>query len=149
MHPTLLMVLALCAGMLIPVQAGVNAALTRHLATAPLWGAWVNFAVGTCALTVLLVVMRQPIPEASRIAAVPVWAWTGGLMGMVLVGSSIIVGPVLGATVMITCIIAGQLLSSLLLDQIGFLDYPHHAISWPRLFGIGLLAAGAYLVQRY
>lgn len=147
MLPTwLLLGLVLLAGMLVAAQAGVNAQLARHLGD-PVMAAFVSFAVGTLALGLVLLARRPGLPGADALAAVPPWAWMGGLLGALFVTVAILAAPRLGAVALVAFGIAGQFLASLLLDRFGLLGFPERALSWTRLAGVGLLVAGAALVR--
>ena len=55
----------------------------------------------------------------------------------------------LGATVLIACIIAGQLICSLPLDQFGLIGFAQHPLNAGRIAGVILLFAGVVLIQKY
>src|SRR5512143_1503202 len=73
-----LVLLALCAGAGLSVQAGVNTAMREHVGSQE-WAALVNFGVGLAALLVWLFMMRRPWPALSSVGQAPWWSWTGGL----------------------------------------------------------------------
>ena len=142
----LLLGLVLAAGMLVAAQAGVNARLARHLGD-PFMAAFVSFAVGTLALALALLLRRPALPAAGALAAVPAWAWVGGLLGAFFVTVAVLAAPRVGAVTLVALVVAGQFLASLLLDHFGLLGFPERAVSWGRLAGVGLLVAGAALVR--
>lgn len=142
--PYLLM--ALTAGLLIPVQAGINALLGRMAGGAEA-AAFISFLVGTLALAVYLLILRIPLPLTQTAATAPWWYWTGGLLGAFFVTASVLLVPRLGAGVMISVIIAGQIAASLLLDHFGMLGYPVRPLDLQRIVGAGLLAAGVFLIK--
>jgi transporter family-2 protein len=71
--------------------------------------------------------------------------WLGGLMGLTVVFSITFAQPRIGATATIGILIAGQLLMGAVIDRFGLFGVDQIALGWPRLLGIGLLAAGAAL----
>ena len=143
----LLLLLALAAGALLPVQAGINAQLRSALGS-PLAAALVSFLVGTAGLALITLVLRVPIPLQTAWAASAWWQWIGGLVGAVYVLSTIILAPKLGAATLIAAVVAGQMMASLVLDQYGLVGFPLHPVSAVRLLGAGLVIAGVVLVQR-
>lgn len=143
----LLLLLALAAGVLLPVQAGVNAQL-RSAVGSPLTAALVSFLVGTAGLAVAAVVLRASMGLRAAWAVSPWWYWIGGLIGAVYVVATIVLAPRLGAATMIAAIVAGQMIASLLLDQYGLLGFPTHPISGLRVLGTALVIGGVILVQR-
>jgi bacterial/archaeal transporter family-2 protein len=143
----LLLLLALGAGVLLPVQAGVNAQLRSGLGS-PLAAALVSFVVGTAGLATIAVVLRTPLPIRSAWAATPWWQWTGGLLGAVYVVAAIVLAPRLGAATLVAAVVAGQMMTSLVLDQYGLVGFPVHPISLLRLLGAALVIGGVILIQR-
>lgn len=143
-----LIALAVAGGFFLPVQAGINAGLRGHLQS-PVQAALVSFTVGTLGLAAYVLIERQPWPSLAELWRVPPLLWTGGLMGAFFVAMSVVLAPRLGAAVMIAYVIAGQLTASALLDHFGWLGYPVHELTWPRLLGLALLAAGAALVKLF
>src|SRR3954464_2534715 len=143
----LLLLLAIGAGVLLPVQAGINAQL-RSAVGSPLAAGLVSFLVGTAGLAAVLLLMRQGMALRPAWATTPWWYWVGGLIGAVYVVATIVLAPRLGAATMIAAIVAGQMIASLLLDQYGLLGFPIHPISGVRLLGAALVIGGVMLVQR-
>jgi transporter family-2 protein len=95
-----------------------------------------------------LLVSRTAIPAREALAAVPLWAWFGGLFGAFYVAISTIVAMEVGATSLLVLAMAGQLLMALVVDHFGWLGLPEHPITWVRLLGVTLLAAGVWLIIR-
>lgn len=138
--------LALVAGMLMPVQAGVNALLKNHLQSSEA-AAFVSFAVGTLVLGVYLVLRRIPLPLGPAAHQADWWMWLGGTLGAFFVAATIFLAFRLGAGTMMGLIVAGQLFAAIILDHFGLLGFPLHPVSWQRLAGAGLLVAGAVLIR--
>jgi transporter family-2 protein len=144
----IIMLTALVAGALMPVQAGVNARLRGALGD-PLVAALVSFAVGTTALFVYILATRAPWPAAAAVSQAPWWTWTGGLFGAFFVAVTVILAFKLGATGLMAWIIAGQLIASVLLDHTGAIGFAVREVSWQRIAGVLLLLCGAMLVNEY
>jgi transporter family-2 protein len=142
-----LVLLALGLGVLLPVQAGVNAQL-RSLLGEPIAAALVSFLVGTVALAAAALLGRAPLPLAAAWAASPWWHWVGGLIGAVYVAGAIVLAPRLGAATLIAAVVAGQMLASLVLDHYGWVGFPVHEITPLRLAGAALMVGGVALIQR-
>jgi transporter family-2 protein len=140
-------VLGLVAGLGITVQIGMNSQLRRVLHSANT-AALISFLVGTSALIALLLATRQPLPERATLAAVPWWAWFGGVMGAFYVASSTVVAAELGTASLLGLALAGQLATALVIDHFGWLGMPEHPITWMRAAGVVLLAAGVWLIAR-
>jgi transporter family-2 protein len=143
----LLLLLALAAGVLLPVQAGVNAQL-RSVVGSPLTAALVSFLVGTAGLGTAAVILRAPTALRAAWAVSPWWLWVGGLIGALYVVATIVLAPRLGAATLVAAVVAGQMIASLLLDQYGLLGFPTHPMNGLRVLGAALVIVGVILVQR-
>lgn len=139
--------LAVVAGILLPLQAGVNATLRSTLA-GPVWATFANFVVGATASAVAIAIARQPPPDADRLAGTPWWAWTGGLCGATLVFASLFAVGRLGYAGLGACLIAGQLLASVAFDHFGILGAAARELTPARALGVALLLGGMALVLR-
>ncbi len=143
----LFLLLALAAGVLLPVQAGLNAQLRSALGS-PIAAALVSFLVGTAGLATIALLLRTPLPLGRAWAATSPWQWSGGLIGAVYVLAAIVLAPRLGAATLIAAVVAGQMITSLVLDQYGLVGFPVHSMTLVRLLGAALVIAGVILIQR-
>ena len=110
------LLVALLAGAAVPFQAGANAALGRLLGH-PLWATLISLAVSVLMVLPALLLMRAPLPQLANLGQAPWWAWLGGVAGVAYITAALILTPRLGAAGFIVCVIAGQVLSSLIIDQ--------------------------------
>lgn len=141
----LFVVLAILTGVAIAVQTGVNTQLRSYLQS-PLQAVFVSFMAGTVVIATTLVVRREP-PPLHKWLSMPWWMWTGGLLGLFIVSTNILVAPRLGAALLISLAIAGQLCTALVLDHFGAFGFPVHPISLARAVGAALLVAGVLLIR--
>jgi bacterial/archaeal transporter family-2 protein len=136
---------ALCAigGLAGAVQAAVMGELGGRTGVAPA----LVFAVAVslvCSVALLLVWERSF--EGVRAAVdQPLWLWLGGVMSVFIVLSITIATPRIGVAATIGIVIAGNLVMAALIDQFGLLGQDEVALTWPRVLGLALLAAGAAL----
>lgn len=142
-----LVVVALAVGAGLSVQAGVNAAMARHL-DRPEWAAFVNFAVGLVGLAAWLAATRAALPTASALSRAPAWAWTGGLLGAAYVSAVVILAPRLGVAATLGLSIAGQMIGALLLDHYGLLGLATRPVNVQRVLGAALLVVAVVLIRR-
>ena len=138
-------VLGITAGFGISLQIGMNSQLRKVLGSA-YSAALVSFLVGTTALTAMVLATRTALPARGTFAAVPYWAWLGGLCGAFYVAISTIVAAELGAASLLVLALAGQLAMALVIDHFGWLGLPQNPITWVRVAGVCLVAAGAWLM---
>jgi transporter family-2 protein len=143
-----LLLVAICAGAALAVQSGVNSVLASHIGH-PLQATLVSFAVGGCAVFAITMMARLPWPALSEIRQAPVWAFAGGLLGVFYLTASVVLAPRLGASAMVGAVIAGQLLTSLLLDHFGVIGFPIHPLNAPRVLGVLLLIGGVLLIRNF
>jgi bacterial/archaeal transporter family-2 protein len=139
------LLMALMAGVVITVQTGINTRLRSHL-DSPLQAVFVSFIVGTVLVGIALVARRQA-PPLARLAHMPWWMWLGGICGLFVVSANILAAPRIGAALLVTLAIAGQLATALVLDHYGAFGFPVHHISFARLVGAALLLAGVLLIR--
>ncbi|MFW5733593.1 MAG: DMT family transporter [Oceanidesulfovibrio sp.] len=140
-------ILALAAGMCVPVQAGINARLGRHIG-GPTSAAFMSFLVGTMALAVFLILARNGLNVREAVAQTSWWHWTGGFLGAFFVSSTIYLAPRLGATTMLATIVFAQMLASLVVDHYGLLDFPVKTASLSRILGVAFVVLGVVLVRK-
>ena len=118
---TALIALVIGAGALLPLQALVNGRLGVKLGN-PFWGAALQNMLGAAAMLGVIALVRPATPSPAQFGATPLWAWAGGLMGMVyVIRAMVAAGQPLGATRAMAGVIVGQLVASMLLDQFGVL----------------------------
>jgi len=142
-----LVLLALCAGAGLSVQAGVNTAMRGYVGRTE-YAALVNFAVGLAALLIWLLVMRKPWPALSSAGRAPWWSWTGGLIGVFYVNVVVLLTQRLGVGMTLALAIAGQMSAALLLDHAGLLGLPIRQVTARHMLGAALLVAGVVLIRR-
>ncbi len=146
-----LVVLALIAGVAVPVQFAANARM-GGAAGGPVTAA-ISFFVGTAALLLavagILLAGYGESPMVPGATEVPWWAWAGGFLGAFYVTMSIILTPRLGASVTIGFIIGGQMIASIILDHFGLLNLPTSPATLPKLGGAVLVVVGAVIILGY
>jgi bacterial/archaeal transporter family-2 protein len=125
------------------IQAAVMGELGGRVGVAPA----LVFAVGVslaCSLAVLVVWERSFDGVRASIDQ-PLWLWLGGVMSVFIVLSITIAAPRIGVAATIGIVIAGNLVMAAVIDQFGLLGQDEVALTWPRVLGLALLAAGAAL----
>lgn len=142
-----LTIIAVLIGALMPIQAGLNAEMTRFLKH-PFLGALLSFFMGTLALSVVVLLNKAPLSELKRLPEANPVLFLGGILGALFVGSSIFLIPKMGATAMIGAFVTGQLLMSLIIDHYGLLGVPVNPVGVARVLGAILLFAGLYLILK-
>ena len=135
------------AGIAIAIQSGVNSQLRTSIQH-PLMAAFISFVMGTIALAVLLIFSKDSIPGLAQYSSVTWYKYTGGLLGAFVVTVTLISVTQIGAGNMFVLIVAGQLVTAVLMDHFGVLGMKPDPINLQKFFGICLLVAGAWMVNK-
>ncbi|MDR2226180.1 MAG: DMT family transporter [Providencia sp.] len=142
-----LALVALFAGVVVPIQAASNAVLARHLGH-PLWASAISLVISIIVLIPLLFVFKVPKPNFSaELFHQPLWIWFGGIAGMLYLTSALILVPKIGSTTFFVMVIAGQLMISALIEHFGWFGMPQNPIPLGKILGIGLVVTGVFCVQ--
>ena len=138
--------LAALVGAGLTVQVGMNATVRLAIGS-PMLAAIVNFVVGLAGLVIVALASGARWTPGSA-AAVPAWAWFGGLLGAAYVASTTVLGPRLGAATLLALTLAGQMAAALAVDHYGVIGFPQSPLTASRLLGAALLVAGVLLIMR-
>ncbi|HNB73268.1 MAG TPA: DMT family transporter [Acidobacteriota bacterium] len=141
--------LILCSGILVTVQAAINAQLRTYVVN-PFYSSLISFVVGTVALLVIALISNATGQTGNWRGATqaPSWLLIGGVLGAIYVTSAILAIPKIGAGSVATSLIVGQLLAALMLDHFGWIGLPRFELTGSRIFGAGLLILGLWFIQR-
>lgn len=137
---------ALMAGVLVPLQAGANAALGRALGH-PLWATMISLAVSAICVLPVMLALRVSGPSFASLAGQPKWIWIGGVVGVIYITAALLLAPKLGAASFMTAVIAGQILASLAIDHFGLVGFEARPLTVPRLIGAAVVVAGVLVMQ--
>lgn len=144
----ILLFVALAAGMMAPLQAGLNGKMGRAIGD-PFYAALISFAVGTLGLVLYCMATRVEFATIRQAADTHWTVWTAGLLGAFYVSAIIILTPRLGSALTFGLVVAGQLAMAVFLDHFGLLGVPVQPLSWQRMIGIALITSGVILIRRY
>ena len=137
--------LLLFAGVLITVQAAINARL-GHVLGNYMHAVLVSFVVGTIAALVYCLVEGGPVASWETVRNVPWWVWTGGLLGVVFVWTTIFAVPKVGVSVMFPLVVTGQMVAAIVVEHFGVLGSPREPVSLPRVGGVLLVVLGVVVL---
>ncbi|MEM6718001.1 MAG: DMT family transporter [Bacteroidota bacterium] len=143
-----LIILAVIAGAVLPLQAGLNVQLGKSVHQ-PIFAAFASFLIGTVGLLVYLFVLKFDFSTISQTKTVSPMVWLAGILGAFYVAVVIILAPKLGTALTFVLIVAGQMVVSLILDHFGMLGLPVKQINWQRMVGVALLVAGVLMIRRF
>ena len=144
-----LYVYAALAGCLNAIQAGTNAGLGKALDNRLLAGV-ITLALSCATLAVIAIVAgRLSPPPADKLAGVPWWAWTGGVLSAAFILSQLYAAERMGSAVFMTVTVTAAVLASLALDHWGLVGFKEHALTWGRGAGAALIVAGLVLIALF
>ncbi|QXH44072.1 DMT family transporter [Pseudomonas xanthosomatis] len=138
--------LALLAGVVLPFQAASNAAVGRALGH-PLWGALTSLLVSTAVVVAALLVLRVSAPNLGKALQGPWWLWVGGVLGALYVAAAAALTPKLGAAGFLLLVVAGQIITSVVVDHFGLMGLAQKPVNLARVLGVLLIIGGVLLVQ--
>jgi bacterial/archaeal transporter family-2 protein len=139
--------MTVAAGGFVAAQAPANNVLSKSLGT--FGAASVNFLMGTACVLLITFAFAGGFSGEEGAETPPWYYWAlGGLGGVAIVVTTLIAVRELGAGGVTAAVIAGQLTLSVVLDRLGVLGLDERAVTWDKLLGIALLAAGTVLVVR-
>lgn len=137
---TIVIILALCGGALLSVQAAINGRLgSRGSCAAPL-----TFATGAL-VTGLLILFFAPATSVNLLQ-VPKWQLLGAFCGVPYIVIMVLAVQRIGTATATVAVIFGQLTMSLLIDNFGWLGNSTMAFSPARLAAVICLALALYLI---
>lgn len=137
--------IGILAGLGIAMMSAINERLRRHL-DALFLTACVSFSVGLAMIMLIALLGSDGLVfERVRLAAVPWWAWCGGLLGVMSLSAAVLTFPKLGAVQAAVMAILGQVSAGLLVDSFGWLGAPYTPFSGSRFLGLSLVLAGIWV----
>ena len=147
MSKELAVLVTVAAGGVVAAQAPANNVISRHVGD---FGATaVNFLVGTVLVLVITFAFAGGFKGVDGAEPVAWYYWVfGGFSGVAIVLTTLVTVRELGAGGVTAAVIAGQLTLSVVLDRAGVLGLEERAVTWEKLVGIALLAAGTVLIVR-
>ena len=133
-------------GAALSLQPAINATIARVLGN-PLLAAGISISISLLVVVVLWLVWGKASGDFSQYKLLPWWVIVGGVVGAIFVAGAIVTAPVLGVALFFVCMVAGQLIGSTIIDQIGAFGLEVKPINTMKIVGLGLVILGAGLVQ--
>ena len=142
-----LLLFAFFIGCMIPLQAIINNSLRVAVGSGAVFAALINFLVGSVILVVVCVASGEKWGSVLKLSSVAPWQLMGGLLGAMFVFGTTLLAPRIGVATMLSLVIAGQVLASLVFDRVGILGMVERELSAPRAIGAVLVIAGVLMVN--
>jgi bacterial/archaeal transporter family-2 protein len=142
----LAVILTALVGGLIALQAPINSMLGKTVGT---WqAATVSFVIGTVVLAAIVLIGAGGFGQVGEARHLSWYYLGGGVLGAAYVTTVLVTVRSLGAGGVTAATIAGQLTLAIVVDELGILGVEKQTITWHRLVGVLLLAAGTFLIVR-
>ena len=139
-----LILLALIGGIAVTLQGQFMGVMDQSIGTRK--SVFITYAGGGLVITLLMLFLRGGNLRAA--ASVPWYAFSAGLLGLLIVGTIGFTVPRLGLTTALTLVLTGQFVASLLIEQFGWFGAPVRPFEWTRVVGILILLLGVWLTTR-
>ena len=146
MQQLLFFLFAIVAGVMLPVQAGLNTEIGRAVKD-PVYATLISFVVGTVGLALYLLAARADWSTIKNATSLPWYYWTGGLLGGLYVAAIIVLTPRLGVALTFGLTVAAQMAFGVVMDHYGWLGVPQSPINWTRVVGVTMIIGGVVLVR--
>ena len=138
------LLVAVIGGMAITLQGQFMGVMDQRLGTKE--SVFLTYAIGGLIISLFLWATRFGNLKAIRL--VPWYAYTSGLLGLVIVGSISYAVPRLGVSRAFTVLVAAQFFIAVLIDHYGLFSAAVQPVTGPRLLGLALISAAVWLVVR-
>ena len=136
------LIIALAAGVALATQSAINTQLAKAMSGEAVIATFISFAVGTIVLFFIAWVKTDLWGNLSTVPSQPWWKLIGGILGAVVVFTTVLLAPKLGITAMLFFIIVGQLIMATAIDHFGLIGMPIREVNITKLIGLIIVAFG-------
>lgn len=144
MNPLYLLA-AFAIGVIFSTQPAINGEAGRILGS-PVAAAAISVAITLIACLALLPFIGG-FPKASAVAQLPWWIVFGGLIGAFVVAGGAAIAPVTGVALFFVCLVAGQLVGSVMVDTFGGFGMAVRDLSFLKIAGVAMALGGVIMVR--
>ena len=134
--------LAVCAGLGITLQTTLNSQIAKGVGGDSVAAALFSFTAGAVCLGVFSLMRGGIVASLAAIPAQPWWSLLGGLLGAGALLSYVVLAPKIGLSALLGLAIAGQIISSLVIDHFGLMGASERPVSLIKLAGSMVMLAG-------
>ena len=136
------LIIALAAGVALATQSAINTQLAKAMSGEAVIATFISFAMGTIVLFFIAWVKTDLWGNLSAIPSQPWWKLIGGVLGAVVVFTTVLLAPKLGITAMLFFIIVGQLITATTIDHFGLIGMPIREVNITKFIGLIIVAFG-------
>ena len=136
------LIIALAAGVALATQSAINTQLAKAMSGEAVIATFISFAVGTIVLFFIAWVKTDLWGNLSAIPSQPWWKLICGVLGAIVVFTTVLLAPKLGITAMLFFIIVGQLITATTIDHFGLIGMPIREVNITKFIGLIIVAFG-------
>ena len=136
------LIIALAAGVALATQSAINTQLAKAMSGEAVIATFISFAVGTIVLFFIAWVKTDLWGNLSTVPSQPWWKLIGGVLGAIVVFTTVLLAPKLGITAMLFFIIVGQLITAATIDHFGLIGMPIREVNITKFIGLIIVASG-------
>ncbi|WP_215902797.1 DMT family transporter [Acinetobacter seifertii] len=134
--------MAFGAGLGITLQTTLNGQLAKGVGGDSVAAALFSFTAGAVCLGIYSVARGGIVPSLIAIPSQPWWALLGGVLGSCALLTYVVLAPKIGLSVLLGLAIAGQIISSLVIDHFGLMGAVVRPVSFIKLAGTLIMLGG-------
>ncbi len=140
-------VMAVIAGAFLPMQGSMNSKLAKA-GENPVYASMISFTIGVLALVTYILLTSQNV-SWKGLKDAPSYSWLGGVLGAFYVTVIVFAFPKIGPGLTFGLVVAGQLITSMVMEHFQIMGTPHQPISLGRIVGVLLIIIGVVAVKKF
>jgi bacterial/archaeal transporter family-2 protein len=140
-------IMALLSGAFLPIQGGINSRLGKQIES-PVHASLISFLIGAAALCIYILVTRQQV-QWNGLKTAPLYLWSGGFLGAFYVTVIILAFSAIGPALTFGLVVAGQMITSVILDHFNILVAQPHPVNTWKLLGVLLVIGGVVIIRKF
>jgi transporter family-2 protein len=136
--------IAAIGGIAVSLQAQFLGLIDRRLGTFE--SVFLTYVTGGLLIALMLPLQRDH--NLSALTQLPWYAWTGGALGLVIVGTIGYSAPRLGLVAALSIVVGAQFITGALIDHFGLFGADLRPLDLARVAGLGLIVVGIWLTLK-
>ena len=146
MSSYLYIIAAILMGVALSTQPAINATMSRIVGN-PLLAASISISISLALVTAIWLITGEGLPDFGQFGLLPWWVFVGGVVGAIFVAGSIVTVPVLGVALFFVCMVTGQVIGSVVIDQFGAFGLEVKPLNTLKVVGLTMVLLGAGIVN--
>ncbi|OBU02088.1 DMT family transporter [Morganella psychrotolerans] len=142
---TVLPLFALLSGVLLTLMIMSNSYLSTF--TSPLHASWLTHGIGSVVALVIWLSVKRHLPQSKSSGEISRWCYLGGIPGaFTVLLAAITVNSPLSLSGSLVLMLAGQIVTGLIIDHTGLMGLTKRKIIWRDILTLLLLLTGCTLI---